>query len=560
MASSPEQRPVPKAMNQPESVNPTPDGRPANRPAAPQPANRAAPAKPAAAHTAAAGQAPGEQEDFEEYEGGSANFLLFNAMPSVLTSMIFHAVALVIMSLMFVVIEEPRLVSEFTMGPDENEEVEEIEEIEEVEFEELDVETETFEATDLAPVETEIETPEPDVSPANDLEAAAVTVPEFNPLGDTAVPTSDMLNTVGAFTGSALEGRGSAEGRKRLAKAAGGNDASEAAVQRALKWIASRQAADGGWNFNHNHRLINAPPCPDPGSAEQARNGATGLALLPFLGAGQTHKEGMYKKQVYAGLAYLIKNMKVQNNTGSWHEPQGSMYSHGICAIAMCEAYAMTHDKELLAPAQLSLNFIVYAQDPVGGGWRYKPKQAGDTSAVGWQLMALKSGHMAYLQVPKGTILGAMKFLDSVQSDSGAKYGYTGPGAGQATTAVGLLSRMYLGWKHDNPALQRGVEFLSNKGPSKSANMYYNYYATQVCRHYEGEVWEKWNNEMRDWLVAEQEKDGVKAGSWYWRGGDHGSERGGRLYCTSMATMMLEVYYRHLPIYRKQASDEEFAL
>jgi hypothetical protein len=465
----------------------------------------------------------------------------------------------VILALMFVAIEDPSLISEFTMGPDNKEDVEEIEEIEEVEFEELNVETENFEATDLAPVDSEIETPEPDVSPANDLEAAAVTVPEFNPLGETSVPRSDMFATFGTFTGSALEGRGSAEGRRKLAKAAGGNDASETAVAMALKWIASRQSPDGGWNFNHN-LSINPVPCPDPGSAESARNGATGLALLPFLGAGQTHKEGNYKKQVYAGLAYLIKNMKVKDNTGSWHESGGSMYSHGIAAIAMCEAYAMTHDKDLLAPAQLSLNFIVYAQDPVGGGWRYNPKQAGDTSAVGWQLMALKSGHMAYLQVPKGTVLGAMKFLDSVQSDSGAKYGYTSPGGGQATTAVGLLSRMYLGWKHDNPALQRGVEFISAKGPSKNGNMYFNYYATQICRHYEGEVWERWNNQTRDWLVGEQSKNGITTGSWHFKGGDHGTERGGRLYSTAMATMMLEVYYRHLPIYRKQAADEDFAL
>ncbi len=236
------------------------------------------------------------------------------------------------------------------------------------------------------------------------------------------------------------------------------------------------------------------------------------------------------------------------------------MYSHGICSIAMCEAYAMTHDKDLLAPAQLSLNYIVYAQDPVGGGWRYKAKQPGDTSAVGWQLMALKSGHMAYLQVPKGTVLGAMKVLDSVQSDSGAKYGYTAPGAGQSTTAVGLLSRMYLGWKHDNPSLQRGVAFIGAKGPSKTGNMYYNYYATQVARHYEGEVWDRWNGQTRDWLVESQEQEGIKKGSWYWPRGDHGAERGGRLYATSMATMMLEVYYRHLPIYRKQAAEEDFAL
>jgi hypothetical protein len=43
-------------------------------------------------------------------------------------------------------------------------------------------------------------------------------------------------------------------------------------------------------------------------------------------------------------------------------------------------------------------------------------------------------------------------------------------------------------------------------------------------------------------------------------GGGHANERGGRLYTTCMATMMLEVYYRHLPIYQKNAADEEFAL
>ncbi len=39
------------------------------------------------------------------------------------------------------------------------------------------------------------------------------------------------------------------------------------------------------------------------------------------------------------------------------------------------------------------------AQDPIGGGWRYEPHQPGDTSVTGWQLMALKSGQMAYLTV-----------------------------------------------------------------------------------------------------------------------------------------------------------------
>jgi hypothetical protein len=40
----------------------------------------------------------------------------------------------------------------------------------------------------------------------------------------------------------------------------------------------------------------------------------------------------------------------------------------------------------------------------------------------------------------------------------------------------------------------------------------------------------------------------------------HQTDKGGRLYCTSMATVILEVYYRHLPIYRKQSTEEDFPI
>jgi hypothetical protein len=74
------------------------------------------------------------------------------------------------------------------------------------------------------------------------------------------------------------------------------------------------------------------------------------------------------------------------------------------------------------------------------------------------------------------------------------------PGTTKATTAVGLLCRMYLGWKHDTPALERGVEFMARQGPSEN-DMYYNYYATQVMRHFGGDVWKMWNERMRELMV-----------------------------------------------------------
>jgi len=337
---------------------------------------------------------------------------------------------------------------------------------------------------------------------------------------------------------------------------AGASEGSERAVAMALQWLAYHQMPDGGWNFNHGLCPRRGGVCQNPGKLAGARNAATGLALLPFLGAGQTHTSGKYKSAVKNGLYYLVSHEKVTAQGGSFVEgDRGAMYSHGIASIALCEAYAMTHDKGLYQPAQAAVNFICYAQDPVGGGWRYQPRTPGDTSVVGWQLMALKSGHMAYLRIPPITVKKAMDYLDSVAANGGANYGYTGPATGPATTAIGLLCRMYLGWKHDNPALKKGVEWVSNQGVSKS-NMYYNYYATQVMRHWEGEEWKKWNKSMRDWLVGAQVKEGPEAGSWYMPGGH--SEHAGRLYCTAMATMILEVYYRHLPIYRKQSTEEEF--
>lgn len=501
---------------------------------------------------------PDEEEEETPAEGGKNHFLWFMAMPSWLVSGVVHFFLLIILAL-FTVAPPPtnsKSIAVSSTPPEKEEKVEEFEE----EKVELDLENTTVtENTNVtAVVATEmteaVETP----SPAMDVDAAPIAV-ELSDFGEQTAPKNDLMATIGSFSGTGVAGRGEAA-RGAMVRQAGGNDASEAAVAAALEWLANHQLPDGGWNYDHRVGPCNAR-CGNGGNLTDCRTGATAQALLPFLGAGQTHKTGKYKKNVEAGLYFLTQQMKVKPQMGlqcgDLAQGGGSMYSHGMSSIVLCEAYAMTHDKGLMMPAQLSLNHIVYAQDPVGGGWRYGPRTPGDTSVVGWQLMALKSGHMAYLVVPPATIQGANKFLDSVMSDY-AYYGYTDPGRGQATTAIGILCRMYLGWKKDHPGIEKGVQFLSQTGPS-AGNMYYNYYATQCMRHYEGEMWDKWNVKMRDSLVNSQEKAGHLKGSWFMRG-DHGGERGGRLYCTSMATMILEVYYRHMPIYGKQAAEDDFPL
>ncbi len=235
------------------------------------------------------------------------------------------------------------------------------------------------------------------------------------------------------------------------------------------------------------------------------------------------------------------------------HDNSG-MYSQGQATIVLCEAFAMTGDEQLRIPAQKAVDFIVKAQYR-DGGWRYQPgppTQRGDTSVVGWQLMALQSARAANLTVPADTLGMAEAFLESVSQQEGALYGYqSGHSPTPAMTAEGLLCRMYLGWKKSNPNLGRGVRWLVDEHlPSESSpNIYYLYYGTQTLHHFGGDEWDQWNVQMRDLLVRSQEKGGHVAGSWAPR--DHHAYAGGRIYQTSLSICSLEVYYRHLPIFKQ---------
>lgn len=351
----------------------------------------------------------------------------------------------------------------------------------------------------------------------------------------------------GANVAGLLDGRGP-EARAKLAKAGGATKESEKAVNMGLDWLARHQQSDGSWSFQHG--------LDDPGNLSSP-TGATGLALMAFLGAGNTHKKGAYISHVERGMRFLVNSMEV-SESGGWLQGTGNatMYVQGIGTIALCEAYAMTKDENLKRPAQLAVNFICNAQDPEGGGWRYRIPQAGDLSVVGWQLMALQSARVAELEIPPRVFVRANRFLKSVESQGGAAYGYLNAESNRPSmTAVGLLCRMYQGREKTHKGMMRGMRNLSNWGPSLS-DMYYTYYATQAMHNWGDEGWQRWNSILRDQLVNSQEQEGDAAGSWPPDQSSH-TRAGGRLYTTCLSVMTLEVYYRHLSLYRREMPTEE---
>jgi len=416
-------------------------------------------------------------------------------------------------------------------------------------------------------------------APGQTLPVFEVTPSQSAPLQ--ANPWASVSTHIGAFGDphvSAFSGRG--DGKGALLALYGGSEGSEQAVALGLEWLAEHQNPNGSWSYDFTKSPKCRGKCNNPGPFASA-NSATALALLPFLGAGITPKSGdqQYRQVVDRGLKFLLQNgQRSREGLSFIDDDEGKMYHHGLAAIAICEAASMTQDATLKEAAQQAVNFICYAQIPADGGWRYEPRDrmGGNTSVFGWQIMALKSGQMGGAQVPSEVFFKAQRFLDTVVGiDQGAMYGYKSSGDlyedtrspdnrtrpwteyRRATSAIGLLSQMHMGWNLDHPSLIRGVEYLSAKGPDPN-NLYYNYYATQVMHHYGGEAWRRWNQEQRDTLIARQSLEGHERGSWYFDG--PWNDVGGRLYTTSLAIMILEVYYRHLPLYQKQAVEAEFPL
>lgn len=370
----------------------------------------------------------------------------------------------------------------------------------------------------------------------------------------------------GLKVGSETSGRMSKEFKKQMVQKYGGNTSSEASVASGMKWLANHQMPNGSWSFEHSKHPGCKGQCSQDGTFKACPNGATGIALLAFLGGGHTHQKGDFKEEVKKGVDFLLKageqtptgldlRGKVTANEG--------MYVQGLCTIALCELSAMSTDKRVRKAAEGAIDFIVKAQNAKDGGWRYSPGDPGDTSVVGWQVMALKSAYNAKIKFPGSAFKGAEVFLKLVQAENGAKYKYvpdSGPEKQPPTpsmTAVGLLCRMYLGWDHSNKRLAEGVDYLDKVKPARG-DMYYNYYATQVMHHWGGEEWTRWNEVMRDQLVRTQHplKDGHLAGSWDVDGGHTGA--GGRHLMTCFSIMTLEVYYRHLPMYSKDKIKVEF--
>ncbi len=376
-------------------------------------------------------------------------------------------------------------------------------------------------------------------------------------------------------------GGGGGGGKLKSRKGAGiaGGEPMNRAVDDALLWLKNHQNQQGYWScagFDAECGKQESGGLCDGAGSPQFDVGVTGLALLAFLGANNTHKEGKYAKTVRAGLKYLTMIQAEDGNFGTETYTQYT-YDHMIATLAMCEAYSITHDHLFKAPASKGLAYLYKIRNPTRA-WRYAPfhpdmaLHPDDMSVTGWAILAMTLAREYDLPLDQQALDFSLSFLEEMTDPVTGRTGYYEkgirpareagkeklwpPNLSESMTAVGVLCRIFadpkLERKGNKEMVEKGVRLIAAFPPVWSdtppdngrRDFYFWYYGTYALYQYGGPEWKAWEKTLLGAIAEHQHKDGEMKGSWDPQG-DPWGDAGGRVYSTAILALCLEVFYRY---------------
>ena len=322
---------------------------------------------------------------------------------------------------------------------------------------------------------------------------------------------------------------------------------SDAAVDRALAFLAKTQQKNGCWSTN--------PSDLSPRNG----NAIASLCLMAFLAKGHTPGVGPYGDVLNRGIDFVLGSQKPNGLLTTGMEANGPMYSHCTSTLMLSEVSGMVdpaRQRKIDQVLPKAIKVILSAQQiPKGpndaGGWRYQiDSRDSDISCTGWALMALRSVRNNGATVPKEVIdRGIAYVLKNHRFDDGG-FSYQPNGtSGWGRTGTAVLCLELCGHHRDRPALMGGEWILRHLPRAYGQGEYFGYamyYCSQATFQLGDEYWETFATRMYEILLNSQQADG----SWASAGGGEG-EGGGRFYPTAMAVLALSVPYRQLPIYQR---------
>jgi hypothetical protein len=217
--------------------------------------------------------------------------------------------------------------------------------------------------------------------------------------------------------------------KPKTSRSAAAEKAASEMVKAGLDWLAAQQREDGSFpgDKNASTRTVHEV-------------GVTGLAILAFLGDGNTLHEGPHRASVKRAVTWLREQQDPR--TGQIGTPNCNefIYDHAIASLALSEAYGLSDYKPLKANVQLALNYLESHRNPYGV-WRYQPRDGdNDTSVTTWCAMALRSGQDFGLEVNPNSMQMVQVWVEQMTDPTTGRIGYNDRG-GYSSRRVGAHSK-----------------------------------------------------------------------------------------------------------------------
>ena len=341
-------------------------------------------------------------------------------------------------------------------------------------------------------------------------------------------------------------------------------DAMDAAIVRALDWLASQGQRNGSF-----------ATMPDGQPA------ITSLCVLAMLAGGELPGEGPHGHQIESAIDYVIGCQK-PNGILALVAPPGeivpqavsqpigrsAVYNHAIVGLMLAEAYAMTSERqsqEIKRAVEDAIKFSIKLQNRPKdrpedrGGWRYlnmvDDKDA-DLSIIGWQLMFLRSAKNAGFDVPTESIDAAVGCVERHFSDKLGTFEYAiGDGyTSRAMTGAGILALAHAG-RHNTPQAKQAAKkllelsFLEYNGSPDGLDRYHYslFHCTQAAHQLGGDYWDRFFPPVARVLMKNQSADG----GWQAEISRHGDGRYGRAYTTALVVLILQAQNELLPVFQR---------
>jgi hypothetical protein len=296
-------------------------------------------------------------------------------------------------------------------------------------------------------------------------------------------------------------------------------------------WLAAHQRPDGAWSADG-----------DPDGSPDV--GATALALLAFLGEGNTTMEGPHKDQVAAGVRWLrTRRDLVTGRIGDPSEP-GGLHDHALATLALSEAYYATKSPLLKPGAQGAVALAVRVQGPDGGWCEESGTSSGDPTLTAWMVLALCAARDAQLDVDQSCFERALLFVGRASAEDGL--------TARAAAAL-LVSRIFLADvlgedRADLALVDRLAAQLEAAPPAwdpdgAGCDLEAWCLGTWASFQVGGATWQAWEATLATPVIDSQRRDGDLRGSW--DPVDPSPAAAGRVRATALLSLCLEVYFRY---------------